>query len=78
MTATFDGVDEDPRSILRWFERGATRPDAVTEIQVPEGPATFIVGDRWITVARGQVRIVMVEPGAKPRLATEADVLTRE
>lgn len=68
------GLDEDPRSILRWFERGSTKPEQVTEIVIEEGPATFIVGDRWITVGRGVARIVMVESGIRPRLATEADV----
>jgi hypothetical protein len=76
---TFDPrkPEVDPRSVLRWFERAATRPDEVTERVVPEGPATFVVGDRWVTVARGEVRIVMVEPGIEPRLATEADVLAQ-
>ncbi len=67
--------DEDPRSVLRWFERGATKPSDMTEIVIPEGPATFVIGERWLTVGRGQVRIVPVEPGIRPRLATEADVV---
>ncbi len=68
-------VEEDPRSILRWFVRGATKPSDVTEIVIPEGPATFVIGERWLHVGRGQNRTVMVEPGVRPRLATEADVV---
>ncbi len=66
--------EEDPRPILRWFERGATKPEHVTEVVIPEGSATFVIGDRWVTVARGGERLIMVEPGHRPRLATAADV----
>lgn len=70
--------DKDPRSILRWFERGSTSPTEGTERVIPEGPATFVVGDRWITVPRGSTRFLMVEPGTVPRLATGTDVLAQE
>ncbi len=65
---------EDSRSLLRWFERGATSPDDVTEIVIPEGPATFVCGDRWVFVPRGATKIAMVGLGVRPRLVTEADL----
>ncbi len=67
-------LDDDPRSILRWFVRGAVGPDDMAEIVVPEGPATFVCGDRWVYVPRGATKIAMVGPGVRPRLATEADL----
>lgn len=37
-------------------------------------PATFIVGDTWITLKVGQTKWVKAPKGVEPRLATEADV----
>lgn len=70
---------------LRWFVRGSlpsnisdlTNQDLaayIHTIHVPVGPATFVIGDGWLTVAKGQIRMAQVPPGVVPRLATEADV----
>ncbi len=57
---------------LHWFTEGS---EEVHTIHVPIGPATFIIGDRWVTVPRGAARTVWVRPDVRPRLATETDVL---
>ncbi len=38
-------------------------------------PATFVIGDAWVTLQIGETRWVQVPPSVEPRLATEADVI---
>ncbi len=77
-----DWLDDDAETVAVPIDHVASGTCALGYIRDghPHGPtiytapATFIIGDAWITLLPGQERWVQVPAGVEPRRATEADL----